>query len=213
MILETIPTRDTAETLLRQAAARNPGGWVGHSRHVALAAEALARRHEGLDPESAYIVGLLHDIGRQEGPTNMRHVLDGYLFLKYLGYADAARICLTHSFVIQDVHAHAGIWDCTAGELNMVTAALLSLTYNDYDRLIQLCDALALPEGFTLLEKRLVDVALRHGVNDYTLPRWRATFDLQTQFEQALGDSIYNYLPGIVATTFGEQYTGPETLC
>lgn len=32
--------------------------------------------------------------------------------------------------------------------------------YDDYDRLVQLCDSLALPSGFCLLEKRFVDVAL-----------------------------------------------------
>lgn len=211
MTPKQIPTRAAAEALLRQGAARNPGGWVGHSRHVALAAEALASRLVGLDPESAYIVGLLHDIGRQEGPTNMRHVLDGYLFLADLGHDDAARICLTHSFVIQDVHAHAGVWDCTAAELELVTAVLLPLTYSDYDRLIQLCDALALPDGCALLEKRLVDIALRHGLNDYTLPRWRAIFGLQAYFEQALGGSIYNHLPGVVAATFGNLYCAAES--
>ena len=37
--------------------------------------------------------------------------------------------------------------------------------YDDYDRLVQLCDALALPSGFCLLEKRFVDGSspLRHA--------------------------------------------------
>lgn len=197
-----IPTRGVAEAILAEGGTRNPGGWIAHSQHVALAAEAIAQQLPDLEPESAYVLGLLHDIGRQEGPTNMRHVLDGYNALQTLGHDDAARICLSHSFAVQDVHAHAGIWDCSPAELAFVTRQLAQLTYNDYDRLIQLCDALALPEGFCLLEKRLVDVARRHGINAYTLPRWQAIFTLKAHFEQQMGYSLYTLLPGVVETTF-----------
>jgi hypothetical protein len=208
--LQEIPTRAQAEALLEQAAARNPGPWVAHSQHVALAAEAIACRHARLDSESAYIVGLLHDIGRQAGHTNMRHVLDGYRALHTLGYDDAARIALTHSFVIQDVHAHAGIWDCSESELVFVTETLAALTYTEYDRLIQLCDALAMAEGICLLEKRLMDVALRHGINAYTLPRWQGIFALQQHFEEVVGCSLYRLLPGVVETTFGAALCDEE---
>lgn len=210
MLLD-IPTRAQAEALLQQAGARNPGPWTAHSQHVALAAEAIALRHAQLDPESAYIVGLLHDIGRHEGRTNMRHVLDGYRALSALGYDDAARIALTHSFVIQDIHAHAGVWDCTAAELDFLTSTLTALNYNEYDRLIQLCDALAMAEGICLLEKRLMDVALRHGINAYTLPRWQAIFALQAHFEEVLGCSLYRLFSGVVETTFGAALCAEET--
>ncbi len=195
--------------MLLEAGNRNPGLWVAHSQHVALAAETIARHHQQLDPENAYCIGLLHDIGRQVGPTNMRHVLDGYRFLTDLGFPDAARFCLTHSFVIQDVHAHAGVWDCSPAELEFVRTELAIVRYSEYDRLIQMCDALALPQGFCLLEKRLVDVALRHGINEYTLPRWRATFALRQHFDQAVGRSIYELLPGIFETTFASDPPGP----
>ena len=35
--------------------------------------------------------------------------------------------------------------------------------------LIQLCDGLALPNGFCLLEKRLLDVSMRYGCNEHTV--------------------------------------------
>ena len=38
------------------------------------------------------------------------------------------------------------------------------------DRLVQLCDALCLPAGFCLMEKRPVDVAVRYGVHPHTVP-------------------------------------------
>lgn len=35
--------------------------------------------------------------------------------------------------------------------------------YDDYDRPVQLCDALEFPTGFCLLEKRFADAALRYA--------------------------------------------------
>ena len=78
------------------------------------------------------------------------------------------------------------------------------MEYDDYDRLIQLCDALALPTGFCLMEKRMVDVVLRHGTNEYMLPKWKATFDIKTYFEQIIQQSVYMVLPGVVQNTFRE---------
>lgn len=74
--------------------------------------------------------------------------------------------------------------------------------YNDYDKLIQLCDALALHNGFTLIEKRLIDVALRHGVNEYNVPKWKAFMELKKYFEGKMGKSVYSVLPGVIENTF-----------
>jgi hypothetical protein len=134
----------------------------------------------------------------------MRHALDGYRYLAGLGYGQAAQICLTHSFPIREVHSAAGQWDVSPTDLRFVQAYLEQVEYTDYDRLIQLCDALALPGGYCLIEKRLVDVALRHGFNEFTLPRWQAFLQLQEDFERALGKSIYTFLPGVIENSFGE---------
>lgn len=188
---------------MEEAERRNPGPWVAHSAHTAAAARAIAGRCEGLDPEAAYILGYLHDIGRREGVTDLRHVIDGRRYLAGLGYDDAARICLTHSFPIRVADAVAGVWDCTPEELSAARGALREAEYTEYDRLIQLCDCLALPVGYCLVEKRLVDVALRRGVNEHTVARWTAYLELQRAFEAAVGTSIYDLLPGAVANTFG----------
>jgi len=201
----TIPTLAQAEAFLSEAAALNPGPWVQHSRYVAQAAEALARHHPELDADAAHILGLLHDIGRREGVTNGRHALDGYRYLAERGFADAARICLTHSFHVQDIRYMTGEWDCTPEELAFIARTLAEIAYTPYDRLIQLCDALALPSGFCLIEKRLVDVSLRYGTNEYTVRKWRAILQIQRDFEQVLGRSIYSLLPGVVENTFGVE--------
>jgi hypothetical protein len=199
-----IPSIEQAEAFMREAEGIHPGGWVQHSFYVGKAAEAIALHHPTLDPEAAFILGYLHDIGRRAGViTDMRHTLDGYSYLMEKGYPDAARICLTHVFPIKDINAVAGKWDCSQQEMDFLTEFLIKTEFDDYDRLIQLCDAIAMPGGFCLVEKRLMDVALRHGVNEFSLPRWKAYLGLQKDFEAVIGQSIYKLLPGVVENTFG----------
>jgi hypothetical protein len=198
-----IPSLEEAKVLVTEAEQRNPGAWVNHSLFAAKAAEAIALGVPGLDPRTAFILGYLHDIGRREGVTQMRHVLDGFNFLVCQGYDDAARVCLTHSFPVKNVRAIVGTWDdCPLADLGFIQNYLDQIEYNAYDKLIQLCDALALPSGFCLMEKRLVDVTLRYGINEYTLLRWRAYLGIQNEFEKVLNKSIYDCLPGVVENTF-----------
>lgn len=198
-----IPSLTTAQALLDEAERRNPGPWVAHTVYVAKAAKAIAQHHPQLDPDAAYILGLLHDIGRREGVSQNRHIIDGYTFLQAKGFDDAARICITHSFPFQDMAACVGKWDCTTAERELVRTYLAKISYTPYDELIQLCDALALPTGFCLLEKRFVDVAIRYGTDDYTVQRWQAWLGLQAKFDYKIGRSIYAVLSGVVENTFG----------
>ncbi len=199
----TLPSLAAAETLLLDAERRNPGGWVPHSRNVAVAARAIAEKHPDLDPERAYILGLLHDIGRQAGPNKDRHILDGHDALLGLGYPDAARIALTHSFPQQRPDELIGAWDGTPEEFGRMISLMLAATYTEEDRLIQLCDLLALPEGCCSAEKRMVDIALRYGLPSQLLSKWRAQIALKAYFDEAIGQNLYYLLPGIVETTLG----------
>ncbi len=199
-----LPALEQAHALLSEGEALNPGPWVAHSRAAAHTAEALAAHLPGLDPGAAYILGLLHDIGRRKsGVPGARHILEGYDLLHERGDDAAARICLTHSFPLRDVRAYAGPWDSGEEDRAFVARYLAGVEYNDYDRLIQLCDALCLPSGPCLMEKRLVDVTMRYGPNEFTVVKWQAYLAIQRDFERILGRSIYTFLPGVVENTFG----------
>lgn len=179
---------------------------MAHSECVAATARAIASACAELDGDVAFALGLLHDVGRGRGGTGVpdaRHVVDGFALLTERGFPDTARICLTHSFPIKLADAFASPWTGLQQEREFVQAFLDTAEYTPYDRLIQLCDALALPTGPVVLEKRLVDVALRHGVNDYTVAKWRAFVDLLHEFDELAGTSIYRLLPGVVRATFG----------
>ena len=103
-----LPTRERAEALLEEAEACNPGPWGNHSRTAAHCAEKIAQACGNLDPDKAYILGLLHDIGRKFGVRHLGHVSDGYSYMMSLGYDEAARICLTHSFHSQSMEDYIG---------------------------------------------------------------------------------------------------------
>lgn len=197
-----IPDRNIARLFIEEAERLNPGEWVKHSENVAQAAYLIADHHPILDPETAYILGYLHDIGRRAGVSGMRHILDGYRFLNELGYPDAARICLTHSFPYQDYRAGSAVPDWTGEEAQWLKSYLENIQYHDYDRLIQLCDTLANSQGYCLMEKRLVNVVLRYGFNEFTILKWRAFFELRDAFSKAIGRSVYEVLPGVVENTF-----------
>lgn len=133
----------------------------------------------------------------------MRHIIDGYRFLMEHGFDDAARICLTHSFPFKNVQEAFGNWDCSDEEFMFVKDFLAGIEYNEYDLLVQLGDTLALPSGYCLLEKRMVDVALRYGTNNLTVNKWKKVFEIKAYFEGKIGSPIYTLLPGIVENTFG----------
>lgn len=192
-----IPSQREAHKLLEQGGRLNPGPWVDHSIYVGKAAQNIAKHHPALDSESAYVFGCLHDIGRRFGISHMRHVIDGYRFMNDMGYKSVAKICLTHSFHIKNIGAYFGKHDCSKKDLEFISDFLDKTRYSEYDLLIQLCDALATPEGFCIIEKRIVDVALRNGLPKLTLEKWRKMFEIKNKLEKNINKSIYNLLPGI----------------
>ena len=111
-----------------------------------------------MDVEKAYILGLLHDIGRKFGVRHLGHVYDGYVYMKSLGYDEVAKICLTHSFNNHTIDEYIGKFDVTDEELIIIKTELAKTIYDEYDRLIQLCDCLAGAEGVLDIENRMNDV-------------------------------------------------------
>lgn len=191
-----------ATALLEWAHEKNPGPWREHSKGVARACGEIAKAL-GIDHEKAYVYGLLHDIGRFEGPRGMHHVIAGYELLMEKGWEGAARICITHSFPDGEYDHFFGKKDVTPEEETKIRRLIAEKPFDDYDRLAQLGDALSWGEGVCLMEKRLVDVVLRHGVAPGMREKWQAWFDIKADFERRIGRSIYDLFPEAAQNTFG----------
>jgi putative nucleotidyltransferase with HDIG domain len=196
--LRLYPTREEAEELLEDAGNDNPGKWVAHSRTTAHCAEKIAL-YSGMDPDKAYVLGLLHDIGRKFGVFHLKHVSDGYKYMKSLGYDDVARICLTHSFNLDRIEAYVGNFDASEEDTEMIRVKLKETVQDDYDKLIQLCDSIAGAEGVMDIIDRMNDVKSRYG--SYDPEKWQTNLDLKDYFEKKMGMDIYqavdkeNYRP------------------
>lgn len=183
--------RQDAEKLIAEAKELNDGVWINHSYNVANLAEKIANK-ANMDSEKAYIVGLLHDIGRRRGTMQARHALEGYKYLTSLGFEDGARICMTHTFQHKDVNAIYDAWDCSADEKQFIKNYLDNVTYDDYDRLIQLCDALSLANGYCYAEKKMVSSVMNFGFKNTTLKKWKAILELKKYFDDIICEDVYH---------------------
>ncbi len=195
-----LPTIKEAEKELYIAGELNPGPWVKHSINVGIAARNIAEKIPGMDPEKAYIVGVLHDIGRRVGIVNIpKHVYEGYKFCMEKGWDEAARICMTHSYIqMQEEFQYE---PATEEEISIKEYIMNCGDADDYDCLIQLCDSLATDYGFVIIEKRFVDVTRRYGIMEGYVKGWSKTFEIKENFEARMGCSVYDVLPDIGRTT------------
>lgn len=195
------PSYRTAAATLRWAETLNPGNWIRHSIVAGKAAARIAGAVPGMDVEKARVCCLLHDIGRYVGVVKARHQIEGYRFCMERGWDDAARICLTHTYPLNDIRRYNEYWDISDEEKKFLAEFIASAEYSDYDRLGQLVDYLALPTGFCIIEKRMVDVGRRHGVDAGVVRRWDKVFELKAYFDGLAGVNIYTLLPGITANS------------
>ena len=140
--------------------------FIFHTNGIAVAAHKIAENC-GLDAQKAYVLGLLHDYGKleDEKATGYPHFLLGYDKMMELGYFSVAKICLSHSFPFQNFD----LKDYTSYSIeNLIKAKdlLKNVVYDDYDRLIQLCDILF--EGINIVkyEKRILNIRQRYNLTE-----------------------------------------------
>ena len=121
-----------------------------------------------------------------------RHAIEGFNFLIGIGFDEGARICLTHTFQYKDVEAIYDNWDCSNEEKQFVAEYLENIVYDDYDKLIQLCDALSLATGYCYAEKKMVNSVLKFGLKETTINKWKAILELKEYFDMKIAGDIYS---------------------
>ena len=94
---------------------------------------------------------------------------------------------------------YIGKIDTTEEELALIQTELARIHMDDYDRLIQLCDALAGAEGVLDIEERMGDVKRRYGY--YPEDKGSINLELKRYFEDKMQEDLYvvvdkeNYRP------------------
>lgn len=136
-----LPSIAKAEEELQTAGELNPGPWTEHSINVGIAARNIASKIPGMDGEKAYVLGVLHDIGRRVGIVNIpRHVYEGYIYANQNAWDEVAKICMTHSYPLMCKEFE---YEPESEEEKIIKQYILNCECDDYDLLIQLCDSLA----------------------------------------------------------------------
>ena len=79
--------------------------------------------------------------------------------------------------------------DVSIEQAEEVKMALGEYEYDDYDRLIQLCDSVATAEGVVDITERMTDVKTRYG--KYPQPKWDKNLELLEYFQRKTGRNIY----------------------
>ena len=182
--------------------------WIKHCIFVSIAAGRIARQLN-LDEDYASALGYIHDIGRKIKHEN--HPVLGYQYMVKNGYEKEARICITHSFIDNDINLTAGPLPSEEA-YNFINEYLANTELTIYDNIIQMCDLFCLETGFTTIEKRLLDISKRKGVYSHSLKHFESTIDLKKRLEKQMGCSLYSLFPEIKPELLNEADNDREKL-
>lgn len=168
----------------------NDDYWINHSICVGNSAGTIAEALN-LDVDFAKTLGYIHDIGKGIGEIE-HHVINGYNYVKKLGYSDEyANICLTHSYLNNDVN-------CTAAgvpnDIPFRTKFIKEHEYTIYEKIINLCDLMCTDISMTI-DKRLIDIIIRRGAFENTQYHVIETYKLKKHIDDLLGFNVYNLFP------------------
>jgi len=198
------PNREEAEQILEEGIAyrlKRPYPFLleneyrFHVHGVAEAAFKIALKINELDAEKAYVLGLLHDFGKRisEKAEKKFHGLEGYEAMMKYGYPEIAKICLTHTFPDKDFkdeeYSYPQKWK---DELHKLLA---TVEYDDYDRLICLCDKFFEGMSMVSLEKRANGIAKRYNLTaEQKEALLSDSYRLKDYFESKTDEDIYSIL-------------------
>ena len=150
----------------------NTSSWISHSLFEGRLCSQLALK-DGLNPETAQKIGILHDYGRKY-THSFEHIIVGFEKLIDLGWNAEAIACLSHSFIngnrcANNEPAEDGFYVDDTGspqwEENTakddITKFLENYQYNEYDNILTIADLMATDKGIVSPFDRIEDIATR----------------------------------------------------
>lgn len=94
------------------------------------------------------------------------------------------------NFVHGKIENYLGKFDISKEKQKELVLLLQKTQFDDYDYLIQLCDAIAGADGIVSLEERMEDVKSRYGY--YPQEMWDKTVELKRYFENKMQKNLYD---------------------
>lgn len=169
----------------------NLGAWVSHSKLIGKTARAIAK-DINLDPDIAYAVGCLHDIGKKNNKKGLAHTIEGFHILRNETYFFPAKIAISHSFIIKNIESYVGDKNIKKNQIKTIKNLLKSYEYNVYDKLIQVLDNSILNSYIGIDEKQKY---LKEKYGDIPFEKERVDIlkGYEEEFEGRLNNDIGSY--------------------
>ena len=195
-----LTSKEAKELLEIERKSATDDRWINHcilvGTSAGIIAKALNDKGITVDVDKTITLGYLHDIGKYNGES-IGHVMRGYEYLKNKGYDDEyANICLTHSYLNNDV-------TCTAGggpnpnDNPFLTNFIKEHQYSIEEKIINLCDLMCPKDKIYTVDKRLIDIIIRKGAYPNTQYHVIETYKLKEYFDNLLGYNLYDLFPEI----------------
>lgn len=165
--------------------------WINHSICVGDTAFVIAEALN-LDGDYAKTLGYLHDIGKRFGFDGLlAHAAKGYYYILDLGYSkEYASICLTHSFLNNDINCVAGGIPKKDGfKYEFIKEYIENHQQSIYEKIINLCDLMCKEVNMTL-DGRLNEIIGRHGTFENTQYHINEAKKLKKYFDNLLGYDV-----------------------
>lgn len=172
--------------------------WITHCICVGNSAGKIAQKLN-LDEDFAKTLGYIHDIGKRNGFNHkMKHEISGYNYILELGYdKEYASICITHSFLNNDINCVAGgVISKETYKYDFMKEFVENHEYTVYEKIINLCDLMCRYNNMTL-EKRIVEIMLRRGCHENTVYHITEAQKLKQEIDEMLGCSVYSLFDDI----------------
>lgn len=166
-----------------------------HCQAVAQIAKTIASKTAYLNSDKAEIMGLLHDCGRivDEYALHKHHGIVGYHLMNKKGWSELAKISVTHNFPIKDFDID--LMPHPRSDMIYTKKLLSEWEYNDYDKLIQLADALNNLGQTCSIENRYKSISARYKVPyENLLPIINKYNELKQYFDEQCKINIYKLL-------------------
>lgn len=182
---------------------RPQGTWhtyYDHIYNVAKVCKIIASRTKHLDPEKAFMIGLLHDIGKmKETYTGEFHGIAGYNMIINKD-PDIAKGCLLHSFVSDEIYDFEKCKKFQRvndrKQYDFILEYLSKNPMNDYDILLQMADSIGDYRGFISIEDRIDDFLERHNILEKKFSEniLKPRIDNKKYFDKLIGQDVYEVL-------------------
>ena len=198
-------SKEARDLLEKEIMSQKDNRWINHCICVGDSAGRIAKalfdKGINIDIDKTITLGYIHDIGKRfnEQGGVFPHATNGYNYIKKLGYDEEyAGICIKHSFLNNDI-------DCISNDRDETDKSnpnydffkeYIKDEYSIEEKIINLCDLMCTTMTLTV-EKRMIDLLLRHGVFTKTHYHIEETIKLKEYFDNLLGYNLYDLFPEI----------------